>query len=160
VQGFKAGRLIDGGLGVVDERRGGVELVNGLVKGDLGIGVLGKAMPLTLFVLRGLACTRSLITITSHSSAPHVYGWIHAGGETRQVWTCALRSTSSFSRFSRARVSWSRLSSTDRQRASSTSISPIAPEFLYQFIRHIKPSRVIEIGSGHSTKIAARACGQ
>lgn len=30
-------------------------------------------------------------------------------------------------------------------------------EFLYQFIRHIKPRRVIEIGSGHSTKIARLA---
>jgi hypothetical protein len=30
-------------------------------------------------------------------------------------------------------------------------------EFLYQIIRHIKPRKVIEIGSGHSTKIARLA---
>ncbi len=30
-------------------------------------------------------------------------------------------------------------------------------EFLYQFIRKFKPSRIIEIGSGHSTKIARMA---
>lgn len=30
-------------------------------------------------------------------------------------------------------------------------------EFLYQFIRHFKPSKVIEIGSGNSTKIAFKA---
>jgi hypothetical protein len=30
-------------------------------------------------------------------------------------------------------------------------------EFLFQFVRHFKPSRIIEIGSGTSTKIASRA---
>jgi hypothetical protein len=30
-------------------------------------------------------------------------------------------------------------------------------EFLYQFLRHIKPSKVLEIGSGNSTKIARLA---
>jgi hypothetical protein len=27
-------------------------------------------------------------------------------------------------------------------------------EFLYQFLRHVKPRKIIEIGSGHSTKVA------
>ena len=30
-------------------------------------------------------------------------------------------------------------------------------EMLYNFIRHFKPHRVIEIGSGHSTKVAQAA---
>lgn len=30
-------------------------------------------------------------------------------------------------------------------------------EFLYQFVRHVKPRKIIEIGSGHSTKIARLA---
>jgi len=43
-------------------------------------------------------------------------------------------------------------------RLSNSMFGPADSEFLYNFIRHTKPNRVIEVGCGTSTKIIHRAC--
>jgi uncharacterized UPF0146 family protein len=50
--------------------------------------------------------------------------------------------------------------STDDFYVGNSTFGPGDAEFLYQFIRHTKPRKVVEIGSGHSTKIARLALEQ